>query len=46
MYMFQQAFGQQSQLGYGSMLAMLQFVMTLMIGGVVLFTLRRREVQL
>jgi raffinose/stachyose/melibiose transport system permease protein len=46
MYMFQQAFGQQSQLGYGSMLAMLQFVMTLVIGGVVLFTLRRREVQL
>lgn len=46
MYMFQQAFGQQSQLGYGSMLAMLQFVMTLVIGSVVLFTLRRREVQL
>jgi raffinose/stachyose/melibiose transport system permease protein len=46
MYMFQSAFGSNSQLGYGSMLAMLQFVMTLVIGGVLLFTLRRREVQL
>ena len=46
MYMFDQAFGMQSQLGYGSMLAMLQFAMTLVIGSVVLFTLRRREVQL
>jgi raffinose/stachyose/melibiose transport system permease protein len=46
MYMFQQAFGASSQLGYGSMLAMLQFVMTLLIGGVVLWALRRREVQL
>lgn len=46
MYMFDQAFGMQSQLGYGSMLAMLQFAMTLVIGGVLLFTLRRREVQL
>jgi raffinose/stachyose/melibiose transport system permease protein len=46
MYMFDQAFGMQSQLGYGSMLAMLQFGMTLVIGGVLLFTLRRREVQL
>jgi raffinose/stachyose/melibiose transport system permease protein len=46
MYMFQSAFGQQSQLGYGSMLAMLQFAMTLVIGGVVLWGLRRREVQL
>lgn len=46
MYMFQSAFGQESQLGYGSMLAMLQFAMTLVIGGVVLWALRRREVQL
>jgi raffinose/stachyose/melibiose transport system permease protein len=46
MYMFQQAFGQDSQLGYGSMLAMLQFAMTLVIGGVVLWALRRREIQL
>jgi raffinose/stachyose/melibiose transport system permease protein len=46
MYMFDQAFGMQSQLGYGSMLAMLQFAMTLVIGGVLLFTLRRREIQL
>lgn len=46
MYMFDQAFGANSQLGYGSMLAMLQFFMTVVIGGILLFTLRRREVQL
>jgi raffinose/stachyose/melibiose transport system permease protein len=46
MYMFDQAFGTTSNLGYGSMLAILQFGMTLIIGSVLLFTLRRREVQL
>jgi raffinose/stachyose/melibiose transport system permease protein len=46
MYMFDSAFGTNSQLGYGSMLAMLQFVMTLVIGGVLLVVLRRREVAL
>lgn len=46
MYMFSSAFGQNSQLGYGSMLAMLQFFITLMVGGVLLFTLRKREVSL
>jgi raffinose/stachyose/melibiose transport system permease protein len=46
MYMFQSAFGTNSNLGYGSMLAMLQFGMTLVIGGLLLVTLRRREVQL
>ena len=46
MYMFDRAFGTDSNLGYGSMLAMLQFGLTLVIGGVLLITLRRREVQL
>ncbi|MEV1173588.1 sugar ABC transporter permease [Nonomuraea sp. NPDC049784] len=46
LYMFDSAFGGTSQLGYGSMLAMLQFVLTLVIGGTLLFTLRRREIQL
>lgn len=46
LYMFNSAFGADSQLGYGSMLAMLQFVLTLVIGGGLLFTLRRREVAL
>jgi raffinose/stachyose/melibiose transport system permease protein len=46
MYMFDSAFGTNSQLGYGSMLAMLQFAMTLVIGGVLLIVLRRREVAL
>lgn len=45
-YMFNSAFGTNGQLGYGSMLAILQFGMTLIIGGGVLFFLRRREVAL
>jgi raffinose/stachyose/melibiose transport system permease protein len=44
--MFSSAFGGNSQLGYGSMLAMLQFILTLVIGGGLLFGLRRREIQL
>ncbi|MFE4799345.1 carbohydrate ABC transporter permease [Streptomyces sp. NPDC056708] len=46
LYMFQSAFGGDSQLGYGSMLAMLQFLLTVVIGGGLLFTLRRREISL
>lgn len=46
LYMFQAAFGSDSQLGYGSMLAMLQFVLTIVIGGGLLYVLRRREVAL
>jgi raffinose/stachyose/melibiose transport system permease protein len=46
MYMFDEAFGTNSALGYGSMLAILMFGMTVVIGGVLLVTLRRREVQL
>ncbi|HEY3868101.1 MAG TPA: sugar ABC transporter permease [Actinocrinis sp.] len=46
MYMFDTAFGLNPSLGYGSMLAMAQFVITLVIGGGLLFLLRRREVAL
>lgn len=46
LYMYQSAFGGDSQLGYGSMLAMLQFVLTVVIGGGLLFILRRREISL
>lgn len=46
LYMFQSAFGSDRQLGYGSMLAMLQFVLTIVIGGGLLYTLRRREISL
>jgi raffinose/stachyose/melibiose transport system permease protein len=46
MYMFDTAFGQTQQLGQGSMLAMVQFVITTVLGGGLLFLLRRREVQL
>jgi raffinose/stachyose/melibiose transport system permease protein len=46
MYMFTTAFGPSSQLGYGSMIAMLQFFLTLVVGGALLVFLRRREVQL
>ncbi|MFF4753822.1 carbohydrate ABC transporter permease [Streptomyces sp. NPDC002514] len=46
LYMYQSAFGGDSQLGYGSMLAMLQFCLTVVIGGGLLFTLRRREISL
>ncbi|MEV4969908.1 carbohydrate ABC transporter permease [Streptomyces scopuliridis] len=46
LYMYQSAFGGDSQLGYGSMLAMLQFFLTVVIGGGLLFTLRRREISL
>jgi raffinose/stachyose/melibiose transport system permease protein len=45
-YMFDTAFGQNPSLGYGSMLAMAQFFITLVIGGGLLFFLRRREVTL
>jgi raffinose/stachyose/melibiose transport system permease protein len=44
--MFTTAFGSNSQLGYGSMLAMLQFFLTLVIGGGLLVVLRRREVSM
>jgi len=46
MYMYSTAFGTSSQLGYGSMIAVLQFFLTLILGGLLLFLLRRREVQL
>jgi raffinose/stachyose/melibiose transport system permease protein len=46
MYMFTTAFGQNPSLGYGSMLAMAQFAITLVFGGGLLFLLRRREVAL
>ncbi|MEV6116484.1 sugar ABC transporter permease [Streptomyces sp. NPDC052109] len=46
MYMFDTAFGQTSDLGRGSMLAMLQFAFTLVVGGGLLWGLRRREVSL
>jgi len=46
MYMFTAAFGQNPALGYGSMLAMAQFAITLVFGGGLLFLLRRREVTL
>ena len=45
-YMFNTAFGQNPSMGYGSMLAMAQFALTLVIGGGLLFLLRRREVAL
>lgn len=46
MYMFDTAFGLNPSLGYGSMLAMAQFVVTMVIGGGLLYLLRRREVAL
>ncbi|MER7276177.1 sugar ABC transporter permease [Dactylosporangium sp. NPDC000244] len=47
MYMFNSAFlSGNGQLGFGSMLAMLQFFLTLVVGGGILWTLRRREVAL
>jgi raffinose/stachyose/melibiose transport system permease protein len=46
MYTFSAAFGGSSQLGYGSMLALLQFFVTMLVGGSLLILLRRREVQL
>jgi raffinose/stachyose/melibiose transport system permease protein len=45
-YMFNTAFGQNPSLGYGSMLAMAMFAITLVIGGGLLYFLRRREVAL
>ncbi|WP_202805842.1 carbohydrate ABC transporter permease [Actinopolymorpha alba] len=45
-YMFTSAFGTSSQLGYGSMIAIVQFFLTLLIGGGLLLALRRREVTL
>jgi raffinose/stachyose/melibiose transport system permease protein len=52
MYMFITAFGGASasgattDLGYGSMLAVLNFTITLIVGTGILVLLRRREVQL
>lgn len=52
MYMYQAAFGSGAPgstdggLGLGSMVAMIQFLLTLVIGGGLLWILRRREVQL
>ncbi|MEY9932397.1 raffinose/stachyose/melibiose transport system permease protein [Catenulispora sp. GP43] len=46
LYMYDSAFGGNSQLGYGSMLAILQFGLTVVIGGGLLWGLRRREIQL
>jgi raffinose/stachyose/melibiose transport system permease protein len=46
MYMFDSAFGKSASLGMGSMLAMAQFVFTVVIGGTLLWVLRRREVSL
>lgn len=48
-YMFNTAFGGTNsvgELGYGSMLAVIQFLLTLIIGGGLLYVLRRREVAL
>ncbi|HEX4788802.1 MAG TPA: sugar ABC transporter permease [Actinospica sp.] len=45
-YMFDEAFGLQPSAGYGAMVAMAMFVVTLVVGGGLLFTLRRREVSL
>lgn len=46
LYMFNSAFGSGGNYGYGAMLAMLQFVLTLIVGGGLLYLLRRREVSL
>lgn len=51
MYMFISAFGGSAaggntNLGYGSMLMVLNFVITLLVGTIILVLLRRREVQL
>jgi raffinose/stachyose/melibiose transport system permease protein len=46
MFMFNTAFGVNPNLGLGSMLAMVQFAMTAVIGGFLLWALRRREVSL
>jgi raffinose/stachyose/melibiose transport system permease protein len=46
MFMFNAAFGVNPSLGLGSMLAMVQFFFTAVIGGVLLWVLRRREVSL
>ncbi|MCL5669823.1 MAG: sugar ABC transporter permease, partial [Acidobacteria bacterium] len=46
MYMFHTAFEGSSELGYASMVQMLQFAMTLVISFILLTFLRRREVQL
>ncbi|QMU69362.1 carbohydrate ABC transporter permease [Streptacidiphilus sp. P02-A3a] len=46
MFMFNTAFGANPDLGLGSMLAMVQFVLTAVIGSLLLWVLRRREVSL
>ena len=45
-YMFDEAFGLQPSAGYGAMVAIAMFVLTVVIGGGLLFGLRRREVAL
>jgi len=46
MYMFDEAFGLQPSAGYGAMVAIAMFVVTVVLGGGLLFGLRRREVAL
>ncbi len=45
-YMFDEAFGLNPSAGYGAMVAIAMFVITMVIGGGLLFGLRRREVSL
>jgi raffinose/stachyose/melibiose transport system permease protein len=46
MYMFDEAFGLQPSAGYGAMVAIAMFAVTVVLGGGLLFGLRRREVAL
>jgi raffinose/stachyose/melibiose transport system permease protein len=45
-YMFDEAFGLQPSAGYGAMVAIAMFVITVVLGGGLLYGLRRREVAL